>query len=176
MEPVQIQESTPRAPTLSGRQWTIHRIMVIIAILAPLLALTRYPFAFGMVAYAGVIASFVGLSIWRRRYDLIAWLLIFYPVLPLLVIYLHWSLATRRIVRRSTPLLDGLFGLSDTGGYLCLLSYLGCVSILASGWSRDRPELRRAAWRVIILMPIAWIALFVFAISDPFGMLGYFFR
>jgi hypothetical protein len=156
------------------RQWTIRRVMVVIALLAPLLTLARYPFALGLVAYGGSIALFVGLSIRRRRYDLVAWLLIFYPVLPLLVLYLQWVLGKYRLASRSTPLFGGLIGLSDTCGYLCLLAYLGCVSILVRG--RDRPELRREAWRVIIFMPLAWIALFVFAVWDPFGVLGYFFR
>ena len=155
-------------------QWTIRRIMAVIAIAAPLLALTRYPFAFGLVSYGGSIALVVWLSARRRRYDLIAWLMIFYPLLPLLVLYLNWGLAIRKIVRRSTPLFDGLIGLSDICGYLCLLAYVGCVSILASGWGE--PTLRRPARLVVIFMPVAWIALFVFAIWDPFGMLGYFFR
>jgi hypothetical protein len=150
--------------------------MIVIAGLAPLIALTRYPLAFGLFAHVVVFALFVGLSIWRRRYDLIAWFLIFYPALPLLVFYVHWNLAIRSIVSRSNPVFDGLIGLSDVFGYLCLLAYVGCVSILAGGLGRERPEFRRAVWRVIILMPIAWIALFVFAIWDPLGFLGYFFR
>jgi hypothetical protein len=92
------------------------------------------------------------------------------------VFYINWGLAIRKIVGRSIPLFDGLIGLSDTCGYLCLLAYVGCVSILVRGRGRDWPPLKRAAWRVIIFMPIAWIALFIFAIWDPFGMLGYFFR
>ena len=77
-------------------------MMVLIAGLAPLLALARYPSAFGLVAFAGSIVLFVALCIRRRRYDLVAWLLILYPVLPLLVLYTHWNLAIRRIVRRSS--------------------------------------------------------------------------
>jgi hypothetical protein len=136
MEPSQIleQEAQPRERTV--HQWTLRRIMALTAMAAPLLALTRYPFALGLVAYGGTIALFVGLNIRRRRYDLVAWLLVFYPVLPLAVLYLHWGLATRRIVRRSTPLFDGLIGLSDLCGLLCLLAYVGCVSILARGQGR----------------------------------------
>jgi hypothetical protein len=172
MEPPPVLEQGAQPKTVP--HWTIRRIMIVTAILAPLLALARYPFAFGLIAYGGSIALLVGLSIWRRRYDLVAWLLIIYPVLPLLVLYLNWGLAIRKIVRRSSPLFDGLIGLSDVCGCLGLLAYAGCVSILASGWGQ--PALRRAAKRVVIFMPIAWIALFVFLIWDPFGMLGYFFR
>ena len=176
MEPSAMLEQWEQPRIRPAPQWTIRRIMVITAMMAPLLALARYPFAFGLVAYGGSIALLVGLSIRRGRYDPIAWLLILYPALPLLILYIHWSLATRKIVRRSTPLFDGLVGLSDVFGYLCLLAYVGCVSILASGRGRERPALGRAARRVVIFMPIAWFALFVFAIGDPFGMLGYFFR
>jgi hypothetical protein len=176
MEPSQMLEQAEQPQIRTVPQWTIRRIMVVIAVAAPLLALTRYPFVFGLIAYGGSVALFVGLSIRRHRYDLIAWLLIFYPALPLLVLYINWGLAIRKIVGRSIPLFDGLIGLSDTCGYLCLLAYVGCVSILVRGRGRDWPPLKRAAWRVIIFMPIAWIALFIFAIWDPFGMLGYFFR
>jgi hypothetical protein len=173
MEPDSVAESVP---TSSVRQWTILRIMVIIALLAPLLALTRYPFVFGLVAFVGSIALFVGLSLRRQRYDLIAWLLVFYPVLPLLILHVHWRLAIRKIVSRADPLFGGLIGLSDIGGFLGLFAYMGCVAILARALGKDRPKLRRAAWLVVILMPIAWSALFVFAIRDPFGCLQYMIR
>jgi hypothetical protein len=45
----------PIAPTY---QWNILRMMAIIAGLAPLLALTRYPFAFGLLTFGGSIAVF----------------------------------------------------------------------------------------------------------------------
>jgi hypothetical protein len=168
------QESTTPGPMLSGRQWTILRMMAIIAGVAPLLALTRYPFVLGLVTFGGTIALFVTLSIRRGRYDLVAWLLILYPLLPLLTLYTHWSLAIRKIVRRSTPLFDGLIGLSDVCGYLCLVAYFGCVVIIAR--SLGGPAIRRAAKWVAFVMPVAWAGLFVFSIWDPFGMLDYFFR
>jgi hypothetical protein len=151
-------------------------MMVIIAGLAPLLALARYPFAFGLVAFAGTIALFVALCVRRRRYDLVAWFLIFYPVLPLLVLYIHWSLAIRKIVSRGSPLFEGLIGLSDTVLYLCIFAYFGCVVIVARRRGQKPPEMRRAAKCVVFALPVMWIALFVFTIWDPFGMLGYFFR
>jgi hypothetical protein len=176
MDPVQTKEPETLAPARSRGQWHIRRMMVVIACLAPLLALARYPFVLGLVAFVGTIALFVALSIRRRRYDLVAWLLILYPVLPLLTLYLHWSLAIRKIVRRSTPLFDGLIGLSDACGYLCILAYFGCIAIVAGPWGRDVPEIKRAAKWVVFVTPVTWVALFAFAIWDPFGTLGYFFR
>jgi hypothetical protein len=166
-------DAAPKSLTPAHR-WTILRVMVIIACIAPLLALARYPFAFGLFTYAGSVALFVTLSIRHHRYDLVAWLLILYPALPLLIMYVHWNLAIRHIVRRSTPLSDGLIGLSDVGGYLSILAYFGCVMIV--GRSLGSPEMRKAAKRVVIFLPITWAALFVFTMWDPFGMLGYFFR
>jgi hypothetical protein len=151
-------------------------MMVVIAGLAPLLALARYPFVLGLVAYVGTIALFVALCIRRRRYDLVAWLLILYPVLPLVTLYLHWSLAIRKIVGRSTPLFDGLIGLSDVCGYFCIFAYFGCIVVVTRPWGREVPEIRRAAKWVVFVMPVTWVALFVFTIRDPFGMLDYFFR
>ena len=176
MDPVQTEEPETLVPTRSGRQWSILQIMVVIAGLAPLLALARYPFVFGLVAFVGSIALFVALCIWRRRYDLVAWLLVFYPVLPLLTLYVHWNLAIRKIVRRSTPLFDGLIGLSDVCAYLCIVAYFGCVVMVTRPWGRKVPEIRSAAKWVVFLMPVTWAAMFVFAIWDPSGMLDYFFR
>ncbi len=144
------------------------------SLLWPLFVLARYPFVLGLVAFPGTIALFVTLSIRRRRYDLVAWLLILYPLLPLLTLYIHWNLAIRKIVRRSTPLFDGLIGLSDACGYFCILAYFGCIVIVARSWGG--PEMRRAAKWVAFVMPVTWVVLFVFTIWDPFGMLGYFFR
>jgi hypothetical protein len=174
MDPAQNQE--PATFVRPAHRWNILRMMVIIAGLSPLLALARYPFVLGLVAFGGSIALFVALSIRHRRFDLIAWLLILYPVLPLLTLYAHWSLAIRKIVRRSTPLFDGLIGLSDVCGYLCIFAYFGCIAIVGGFWMREVPEIRRAAKWVVFVMPFTWIALFVFAIWDPFGMLGYYFR
>jgi hypothetical protein len=176
MDPVQTQEPETLAPTRSGHQWSILRMMVVIAGLAPLLALARYPFILGLVAFGGTIALFVALCIRRRRYDLVAWLLILYPALPLLTLHIHSSLAIRKIVRRSAPLFEGLFGLSDVCGYFCILAYFGCLVIVAGRWGREVPELKRAAKWVVFLMPVTWVALFAFAMWDPFGVLGYFFR
>jgi hypothetical protein len=36
---------TGNRPLIDARRWTIRRVMAVIAILAPLLALARYPFA-----------------------------------------------------------------------------------------------------------------------------------
>jgi hypothetical protein len=176
MDLVQTEVPETRVPTRSGRQWSILQVMVVIAGLAPLLALARYPFVFGLVAFVGSIILFVALCIRRRRYDLVAWLLILYPVLPLLVLYTHWSLAIRKIIRRSTPLFDGLIGLSDACAYFCIVAYFGCIAIVVGRWAQKAPEIRRAAKWVVFVMPVTWIALFAFAIWDPFGMLGYFFR
>ncbi len=74
MDQVQTEEPETRVPTRSGSQWSILQVMVVIAGLAPLLALARYPFAFGLVAFPGSIIVFVALCIRRRRYDLVAWL------------------------------------------------------------------------------------------------------
>jgi hypothetical protein len=161
-------------PIAPPYQWNILRIMVIIAALAPLLALTRYPFALGLFTYAGSIALFVTLSIRRRCYNLVAWLLILYPVIPLLVMYIHWLLATRRIVRRSTPLFDGLLGFSDIIGVFCIIAYFACVVIATR--SGGVPELKRAAKWVVFVMPLSWTALVAFVIIDPLGMIAYFFR
>jgi hypothetical protein len=171
-------ESDPgdRSSTFDGRRWTIRRIMIVIAILAPLLALSRYPFAFGLVVTIGLIALFVADSIRRGRFERVAWLLCGYPLLPLLTLYLQWGLITRRLIRRSTTtVLDGIFAVSDIGGFLCLLAYVGCVSLAAgaaSGRARDTPGLRRAAWLVVILLPLSWVGLFAFAMWDPFGALS----
>ncbi len=159
------------APTY---QWNIRRMMAIIAGLAPLLALARYPFALGLFTFVGSISVFVTLSILRRRYDLVAWLLILYPALPLLVLFLHWNLATRKIVRRSTPFFDGLIGLSDFFGFLGIIAYFACIIIIVR--SRSAPAIRRAARCVVYFVPITWTALFALAIWDPFGILAYFFR
>jgi hypothetical protein len=176
MEPVQTEEPETLTATRSGHQWSILRVMVVIAGLAPLFALARYPFAFGLVAFAGTIATFVALSVRRRRYDLVAWLLIFYPALPLSVLYIHWSLASRKIVGRGSPLFEGLIGLSDTLGYLCIFAYFWCVMIVARRWGRPAPEMHRSAKCVVLMLPVTWVALFGLTIWDPFGMLGYFFR
>jgi hypothetical protein len=112
---------------------------------------------------------------WREsKQSLVAWLLILYPLLPLLTLYIHWNLAVRKIVGRSTPLFDGLIGLSDVCGYSCILAYFGCIVIVTR--SSGVPEMRRAAKWVAFVMPVTWVVLFVFTIWDPFGMLGYFFR
>jgi hypothetical protein len=161
-------------PIAPPYQWNILRMMVIIAALAPLLALTRYPFALGLFAYAGSIALFVTLSIRRRCYNLVAWLLILYPVIPLLIMSIHWLLAMRRIVRRSTPLFDGLLGFSDIIGVFCIIAYFACVVIATRSWGA--PEFRRAAKWVAVVMPFTWAALVVFVIIDPLGMIAYFFR
>lgn len=156
------------------RKWTIRRVMVGIACLAPLLALARHPFAFGFVVTAGAILLFVGVSYRRRRYHRIAWLVCLYPALPLVNLYLSWALLRLRYVRRSSMgLLDGMFGVSDIGAYLCLMAYVGCVSILIRGAD---PALGRAAKRVVLLMPVTWAAFLAFSFWDPFGVLSTMFR
>jgi hypothetical protein len=163
----------------AARRWTILRIMAVIAVLAPLLALSRYPFYFGLFLPVGLIALFVTLSIRRRRYDWVAWLIIAYPLIPLLTLYLHGGLIQQKLSRRSSPFFEGLIGLSDVCALLFLLAYVACVSLVAGVAAelvRDNPTLKRAAWRVVILMPISWVVLFVVAVWDPFGMLGHFFR
>jgi hypothetical protein len=73
--------------------------------------------------------------------------------------------------------LDGMFGISDIGAMVCLVAYVGCVSIWLGGLKRqDAPELRRAAKRVVLLMPPAWVGFFAFALWDPFGALGFLFH
>jgi hypothetical protein len=154
---------------------TIRRGMAVIAIIAPLLALARCPFAFGLFIRPALVALFIALSVRRRRFDLIAWLIIAYPGLFLLILHLQRWLIRIGLARRSSPLFEGLIGLSDTGGCLCLLAYVACVSIVAAKRARDQ-MLRPAAKRVVFLMPPAWVGLLAFAIWDPFGVLGYFFR
>ena len=62
MEPSQLLDHEEQAKIRTVPQWSIWRIMVVIAMTAPLLALMRYPFAFGMAVYAGSIALFIGLE------------------------------------------------------------------------------------------------------------------
>jgi hypothetical protein len=150
--------------------------MAVIAIIAPLLALTRDPFAFGLIVFAGLIAVFVTISVRRRRYELIAWLIITYPALPLLTLYLQWELGRMNLAPRSSRLFDGLIGLSDTGGYLCLIAYVACIALVASRRLCNAPSLKRAAKQLVFIMPPTWACLFAFAIWDPFGMLAYFFH
>jgi hypothetical protein len=150
--------------------------MAVIAIMAPLLALARYPFTFGLFLPAGLIAVFVAISVRRRRYDLIARLIIAYPALPLLTLYLQWGLNRMDLASRSSRLFDGLIGLSDTFGYICLLAYVACIALVASRRMRNAPSLKWAAKQVVFIMTPTWACLFAFAIWDPFGMLGYFFH
>ena len=150
--------------------------MAAIAIIAPLLTLARYPFASGLIVFAGIIALFMTISVRRRRFDLLAWLIITYPALPLLTLYLQWGLIRMDLARRASPLFDGLIGLSDTGGYLCLLAYVACISLVVSSRVHNTSGLKRAAKRVVFIMPPVWACLFAFAIWDPYGMLGYFFH
>jgi hypothetical protein len=165
-------------PLTDARRWTIRRFMAVIAILAPLLALARYPFVFGFALAIGLIALFVGHSIRGRHYGRIAGLMIGYPLLPLLMLYLTWGVITLRYARRSSVgFLDGMFGVSDIGALVCLMAYVGCVSIWLGGLKRhDAPELRRAAKWAVLLMPASWIVLFAFTLWDPFGALGYIFH
>ena len=167
-------DSVTRSLGLGPHQWTIRRIMVVILILAPLLALSRFPFAFGLVVTIALIALFVVDSVRRLRFGRIAWLLCGYPLLPLALLYLQYGLLIRKVIRRSSvTVLDGAFAFSDIGGFLCLIAYVGCVSIVAGSLaSQSFPELKRAAWRVVRLMPLAWVALFAFALWDPFGALA----
>jgi hypothetical protein len=134
-------------------------MMVVIAALAPIRALARYPIVLGLVTLVGTIALLVALSIRGRRYDLVAWLLILYPLVPLLTLYLHSSLATGKIVSRSTPFFDGLIGLSDVCGLLYLLAHFGCVVVLTHPWRGELSEVRRAAKWLVFVMPPTWGAL-----------------
>ena len=95
-----------------------------------------------------------------------------YPALPLLVLFLHWNLATRKIVRRSTPFFDGLIGLSDFCGFLGVIAYFACIIIVVR--SRSAPAIRRAARCVVYFVPITWTALVSSAIWDPFRDFGVF--
>jgi hypothetical protein len=158
--------------------------MVVIAILAPLFGLVRlfdpnrYSVPFGFFVAIGLIALFVGYCARRGRYGWIASLIIGYPLVPLLILHLTWGVIKLRFARRSSVgFLDGMFGISDIGAMVCLAAYVGCVSVwLGAGKSWSVPELRSAAKRVVLLMPPAWVGLFVFAIWDPFGALEYLFH
>jgi vacuolar-type H+-ATPase subunit I/STV1 len=164
---------------IDARRWTIRRVMAVIAILAPLLALARYPFALGFAVASGLIALFVGHSLRGRHYGRVAGLIDNrLPFLPLLLLYLTWGVITLRYARRSSVgFLDGIFGISDIGAMVCLVAYVGCVSIWLGGLKRqDAPELRRAAKRVVLLMPPAWVGFFAFTLWDPFGALGFLFH
>lgn len=148
--------------------------MLDIACLAPLLALARYPFAFGFVITAGAIALFVGINYRSRQYHRVAWLLCLYPAIPLANLYLSWWLLRMRYVRRSSiGLLDGMLGISDIGAMICLMAYVGCIAILFGG---SDPALRREAKRVCLLMPVTWAAFLGFCLWDPLGVLGTMFR
>ncbi len=59
---------------------------------------------------------------------------------------------------------------------LCLLAYLANIILMATGAYRNTPERKRAAWRVILVMPLSWAGLLALTLWDPFGMLNYFFR
>jgi len=164
------------------RQWTIRRGMIVIAILAPVFALARhfvsFSFGLGFVTSVGLIALFVVHSTQRRHYNRLGSFIIGYPLLPLLILHVTWGVIKLRFARRSSVgFLDGMFGVSDIGAVLCLMAYVGCVSVWLGTWKRqDVPEIRRAAKRVVLFMPLAWMGLFVVALWDPLGVFESLFR
>jgi hypothetical protein len=156
--------------------------MIVIAILALVFAFARYfmslSFGLGFVTSVGLIALFVVHSTQGRHYNRLGSFIIGYPLLPLLILHITWGVIKLRYARRSSVgFLDGMFGVSDIGALLCLMAYVGCVSVWLGTWNRqDVPELRSAAKRVVLFMPLAWIALFAVALWDPFGALGNLFQ
>ena len=107
------------------------------------------------------------------RYGQIAGLIIGYPLVPLLILYITWGVIKLRYARRSSVgFLDGMFAVMhrrpDSSRRLC-----GVRFRLARRMERDDiPELRRAAKRVVLLMPPTWLGLFAFALWDPFVCLS----
>lgn len=161
--------------TETPRRWTIRQFMILVAILAPLLALARFPVVLGFVSASGSIAVFVAHSIRRRHFDRIAWLVCAFPAVPLLTIHLaSWLLRKRMIRRSSMGVLDGVLGISDIGAVLCLLVFLASLILLVGG--RGGRALRRAAWQLVLILPLAWSSFVALAIWDPFGALNVVFR
>ena len=152
--------------------------MVVIALMAPFLALARYPFAFGFATTIGLFGSFVTWSARRRKYDRIVWLICAYPLFPWTLLHLLWILPRHKLIARSSlGLLDGMFAFSDIGVLLGLGAYLATLVLLVSGafgkadQESDQP-FRKAARGLLFLMPPIWLALLTLTIVDPFGALA----